>query len=258
MRDGPPLPSTCASSTWRSLGKDLVLQVTCNRRISGHWWLFTGTMNREIFLNILPVGAIIWNTAIELLSLFAERNGARGKPPFMDGTHRDRAGGFDLAPGPAEISQLSDRNCGHLLRVPQGCLWEGGTAGPLDPTRWGGCGAGQLGWRPTASLRPLSRSWAASAPLCASPAPSGRGRTWCPVRARAGRVAPAMSLPLRPRRPLLKAAGSGCRAARALSACFHRRWPRRAHGPCWGTGPSPSSCSHRCCCCRCRSLCPRG
>lgn len=189
MRDGPPLPSTCASSTWRSLGKDLVLQVMCNGRISGRWQLFAGTMNREIFLNILPVGEIIWT---RLSSCFpcSLREMERGESPTLwMGPDRDRAGGFDLAPGPAEISQLSDRICGHLLRVPQGCLWEGGTAGPLDP-RWGGRGAGWLGRRSTASLRPLSRSWAASASLCASPALSGRGRTRCPVRARAGRVAP--------------------------------------------------------------------
>lgn len=47
-------------------------------------------------------------------------------------------------------------------------------------------------------------------------APSGRGRVASPT---------AMSLPLRPCRPLLKAAGSGCRAALALSVSPHRRWP---------------------------------
>lgn len=75
---------------------------------------------------------------------------------------------------------------------------------------------GSAGARQGGSARPPAGSGRAGAP-------AGRGRVMSP---------PAMSLPPRPRRPVLKAATAGAALARALTVCPHRTWPRRACGRC--------------------------
>lgn len=98
-------------------------------------------------------------------------------------------------------------------------------AGARRPGRHGPCPAG---------------GGSAAAPLPGGAAPAGRERP-APGRERAGRCPagrgrvvspPAMSLPPRPRRPVLKAATAGAALARALTVCPHRTWPRRACGRC--------------------------